>query len=78
MNKYLNKFTSLYVQHRLYLFEKLITPILNFAQGTCIERVLLQCCKRLLGVKNVPKMTLYNGELRRMNCQYLRYYYFYN
>ena len=43
MNKYLHKFTSLSVQHRLDLFEKLITPILNygsqvwgFAQGTCI------------------------------------------
>ena len=70
MNKYLQKFTSLSVQHRLYLFEKLITPILNygsqiwgFAQGACIKRVYLQFCKRLLGVKNVPKMTLYMESL---------------
>ena len=62
MNKYLHKFTSLSVQHRLDLFEKLITPILNygshvwgFAQGACIERVHLQICKRLLGVKMYPK-----------------------
>ena len=30
MNKYLHNFTSLSVQHRLYLFEMLITPILNY------------------------------------------------
>jgi len=70
INKYLHKFTSLSVQHRLDLCEKLITPILNygsqvwgFAHCTCIERVHLQCCKRLLGVKNVPKMTLYMESL---------------
>jgi len=52
MNTYLHKFTSLSVQHRLYLFEKLITPISNygsqvwgFAQGACIERVHLQFVK---------------------------------
>ena len=46
MNKYLHKFTSLSVEHRLNLLEKLITPILNygsqvwgFAQGAFIERV---------------------------------------
>jgi len=57
MNKYLHKFTSLFVQHGLALFERLITPILNygsqvwgFAHGACIERVHLQFCKRLLGV----------------------------
>jgi len=57
LNKYLHKFTSLSVQHRLDIFEKLITPILNdgsqvwgFAQGACIERVHLQFCERLLGV----------------------------
>ena len=70
MNKYLHKFTSLSVQHRLDLFEKSITPILNYGSqvwglvhGTCIERVHLQFCKRLIGVKNVPKMTLYMESL---------------
>jgi len=66
MNTYLHRFTSLSVQHTLDIFEKLITPILNydsqgwgFAQGTCIERVHLQFCNKLLGGKHVPKMTLY-------------------
>ena len=70
MNKYLHKFTSLSVQHRLDLFEKLITPIFNyviqvwgFAQGACIERVHLQFRKRLLGVKNLPTLTLYMERL---------------
>ena len=69
MNKYLHKFTSLSVQHRLDLFEKLITPILNygsqvwgFAHGACIERVHFQFCKILLGVKNVPKMMTLHME----------------
>ena len=39
MNKYLHKFTSLSVQHRLDLFEKSITPILNYGShvGFCSE-----------------------------------------
>ena len=67
MNKYLHKFTSLSVQHRLDLFEKLITPILNFAQGACTERVHLQFCKRLLGVKRCTQNDFVYGELGRMN-----------
>ena len=81
MNKYLHKFTYLAVQLRLDLFEKLITPILNygsqvwgFAQGTCIERVHLQFCKRLLGVKKCTQNDFVYGELGRMNCQYVRYF----
>jgi len=38
MNTYLHKFTSLSVQHRLDIFEKLITPISNFGSqvwGVC-------------------------------------------
>ena len=31
MNKYLHKFTSLSVAHRLDLFEKLISPVLSYA-----------------------------------------------
>jgi len=52
MNKYLHNFTSLSVQHRLDLFEKLITPILNYgSQVWRIERVYLQFCKILFGFK---------------------------
>jgi len=80
MNKYLHKFTSLSVQHRLDLFENLITPILNygsqvwgFAQSTCIEMVHLQFCKGLLGVKICTLDDFVYRELGRMNCQYVRY-----
>ena len=69
------------VQHGLYLFEKLITPILNyssqvwgFAQGACIERVHLQFCKRLLGVKKCTQNDFVYGELGRLNFQYVRYF----
>jgi len=43
MNKNLHKFISLSVQHRLDLFEKLITPILNYGSqvwGLAHEHVL--------------------------------------
>ena len=82
MNKYLHKFTSLSAQNRLDLFEKLITPILNygsqvwgFAQCACIERVHLQFCKRLLGVKKCTQNDFVYGELGRLNCQYVRYFF---
>ena len=50
MKKYLYKFTFLSPRHKLELFDKLITPILNygcevwgFIQANAIERVHLQC-----------------------------------
>ncbi len=59
LNKYLQKFTDLKPKHILDLFDKLVLPILNYAgevwgfsQSNQIERVHLQFCKRLLGVKN--------------------------
>jgi len=65
INKYLLKFTSLSVQHRLDLFEKLIIPNLNygsqvwgFDHGTCIERFILNFVKDYYGLRNVPKLTL--------------------
>ena len=58
MNKQLNKFTNLTVKHRIDLYDKLIYPILSycsevwgFVEGTQIERVHMQFCKKLLGVK---------------------------
>ena len=49
INKYLYKFTNISDRHRLDLFDKLISPILNYAnqvwgfiQGSSIERVHLQ------------------------------------
>ena len=55
MNTYLYKLTFLSPRHKLELFDKLVTPILDygseiwgFIQGNAIERVHLQFCKRLL------------------------------
>ena len=81
INKYLHKCTSLSIQHRLYLFEKLITPIFlnygsqvwGFAQGTCIERVHLQCCKRLLGFKKCTQNDFVYGELELSVCAIFYY-----
>ena len=58
MNKYLYKFTYIFPKHILELSDKLIIPILNygcevwgFIPANAIERVHMQFCKRLLGVK---------------------------
>ena len=55
LNKYLQKFTFISPKHKLDLFDKLISPILNYAceiwgfvQANSIERVHLQFCKKLL------------------------------
>ena len=72
MNKYLYKFTFISPKHKLYLFDKLDTPILNsgcevwgFFQANSIERVHLQFCKRLLGVKKTTQNDFVYGELGR-------------
>jgi hypothetical protein len=57
MNKYLFKFTDISVKHRLELFDKLVSPILNYSSevwgfipGKSIERLHMQFCKNMLGV----------------------------
>ena len=58
LNKYLFNFTTLRISHVLELFDKLISPILNygsemwgFYKSKDIETVHLHFCKKLLGVK---------------------------
>ena len=58
LNKYLYNFTPLRPSHVLDLFDKLVSPILNygsevwgFYKSKSIETVHLQFCKKLLGVK---------------------------
>ena len=68
-------------RHKLDLFDKLIVPLLNygsevwvFLQANAIERVPLQFCKRLLGVKKTTQNDFIYGELGRTTCitkQYL-------
>lgn len=57
----------------LDLFDKLISPILNYASevwgfhpGPAIESVHLKFCKRILGVKNTTQNDFVYGELGRM------------
>ena len=80
MNIYLYTFTFLTPRHKLELFDKLITPILNygskvwgFKQSNAIERVHLQFCKRLVGVKKTTQNDFVCGELGRTNYQTARY-----
>ena len=69
LNKYLYRCTFISPKHKMELFDKLVTPILNygsevwgFIQGKSIERVHLQFCKQLLGVKKLHKMILFMGN----------------
>ena len=61
MNKYLHKFTYLSVQHRLDIFEKLITPILNYGS-------------QVWGFAQGAQNDFVYGEVGRLNCQYVRYF----
>ena len=80
MNKYLYRFTFISPKHKLELFDKLVTPILNygsevwgFIQGNAIERVHLQFCKQLLGVKKITQNDFVYGELGRTTLITKRY-----
>lgn len=80
LNKYLYKFTFISTKHKLDLFDKLVMPIMNYAcevwgffQANSIERVHLQFCKRLLGVKKSTQNDFVYGELGRTNCLTKRY-----
>ena len=80
MNKYLYRFTFISPKHKLELFDKLVTPILNygsevwgFIQGNAIERVHLQFCKQLLGVKKTTQNDFVYGELGRTTLITKRY-----
>ena len=80
MNKYLHKWTDLSVSHRLNLFDRHIMPILNyggevwgFFSGMSIERVHMQFCKQIIGVKRCTQNDCVYGELCHLNCQSARY-----
>ena len=62
------------------LFDKLVTPFFNYGSevwGFCkanqIERVHLQFCKKLLGVKQCTQNKFIYGDLGRVSYQSLRY-----
>ena len=74
LKRYLIKFESITVKHTLELFDKLVSPILNYASeiwafipAQQIERVHLQFCKSLLGVKRSCQNDFVYGELGRLN-----------
>ena len=73
-------FADISPKHVLDLFDKLVTPILNYGGevwGFCkakqIERVHLQFCKHLLGVKQSTQNNFVYGDFGRTNYQTRRY-----
>jgi hypothetical protein len=72
LKSYLVKFTKIDVKHSLELFDKLVVPILNygceiwgFKETNFIERIHLQYCKQLLGVRAQTQNNFVYGELGR-------------
>ena len=81
LNRYLYTFTNITPKHRLELFDKLISPILNYCsevRGFChasqIERTHMLFCKQLLGVKTSTQNDFIYGELDRTNYYTRRHY----
>ena len=78
--KYLYNFTAVSPSHKLELFDKLVSPILNFGsevwgfyKSPSIEFVHLQNCKTILGVKQSTQNDFVYGELGRIDYQSRRY-----
>ena len=72
MNKHIYKFTYINPSHKLELFDKLISPIVNyssevwgFTNAPSIERTHLQFCKKLLSIKQTTQNDFIYGELGR-------------
>lgn len=79
LNKYLYHFIGLKPSHVLDLFDKLISPILNygsevwgFYDAKAIETVHMQFCKRILGVKQTTQNDFIFGELGRIDYRSVR------
>ena len=80
LKKYLHSFTALKPSHILDLFDKLISPILNygsevwgFHKAKSIETVHMQFCKMMLGIKQSTQNDFVHGELGQFDYQSLRY-----
>ena len=81
LNRYLYNFINITPRHKLELFDKLVTPILNygsevwgFSQAKQIERIHMLFCKQLLGVKTSTQNDFIYGELGRTNYYARRIY----
>ena len=80
-NRYLYNFTNITLKHRIELFDKLVTPILNygsevwgFCQAKQIERTHMRFCKQLLVVKTSTQNDFIYGEFGRTDYYTRRLY----
>lgn len=72
MNKYLNNYTDIKISHHLDLFDKLMSPILNYGsevpglvRGDAIEKLHEQFCKKNLVLKKSAQNDFIYRELGR-------------
>ena len=77
----ISQFKNLKPKYMLDLFDKYISPILNygcevwgFQSSPHIERVHLKFCKSVLGVKTSTQNDFVYGELERVPMQIIRYF----
>ena len=77
----MHKFTDISPYHKLEIFDKLVSPILNYSaevwgifRADKIEIVHMQFCKRLLGIKKFTQNDFVYGEHGRTSFQNSRYY----
>ena len=82
LNKNLFIFTIVSPKHKRELFDKIITPILNYAseicgfkQANCIESIHLQYlhCKKLLEITKTTRNDSVYGEFGRTDYKTKRY-----
>ena len=82
LNKYLYNFTSLKPSHILELFDRLVSPILNFGsevwgfyKATSIETVHLQFCKKILSRRYVSIIKFWLKVVSSHDNKYIRQIY---
>ena len=81
LNKRLESFRNIKPSVTIDLFDKYISPIINYAcevwgfhKAKDIEHVHLRFCKRLLGIKKSAQNDVVYGELGRLPMEKIRYW----
>ena len=79
LNFYMMKFPSMSISHKFELFDKLIEPISSYGcevwvinEAVRLEKIHLQFCKQVLGLRSQTQNTFIYGELGRYPLKLMR------